>query len=465
MDATPAEKFHEIIDPLFHLWQSARVSGMAVNIVEQWFNIGISVQLLDEPPTSAEIQSPDSQFLYYVMDYPVNRFSDILAQLTDSAAFTLEKTPGGAFAKILLRPTSSTPEKTASQINWYGPTKREPTPQQRAAGVKRTSVTLGAYGVMVNQVLSYDLQQRVDSKLRRADPAFDGLSGLAKHLFQGANFQSWQQTLVEIVAELPFQIELTNTGKLIVCASARSKDNSLIATCFYEPHGGIKPVRSIFRHDTSELRDSRVLQWERMLDWPQGAERAKFTLFYQEEEIQSVQLSRKVQLKASRAKELQTEPGPRVPQAASTTQSTRSPNTSSVRTMPVFNTALERYRALEIVGTGGAGIVYKVETDDHQIFAVKCLDPRRVTTAKRKRFKTELYFCSKNEHKNIITVLGHGSFSIDREDSPFYVMPYYAATLRDLMKAGISREKILPIFLKYSMVSKLPTSKTSGIAI
>jgi serine/threonine protein kinase len=98
------------------------------------------------------------------------------------------------------------------------------------------------------------------------------------------------------------------------------------------------------------------------------------------------------------------------------------------------------------VGTGGAGIVYKVETDDHQILAVKCLDPRRVTTAKRKRFKTELYFCSKNEHKNIITVLDQGIFSIDGEDSPFYVMPYYAATLRDLMKAGISREKILPIF-------------------
>jgi hypothetical protein len=316
MDVTAAEKFHGIIDPLFHVWQSVRVSGMAVNIVGQWFNLGIRVELLDEAPTNSEIQSPDPQFLHYVIHYPVSQFSNILARLTDSAAFILEKNPGGAFAKILLRPTSSNSEKTASQINWYGPTKREPTSQQLVAGVKRASVIIGAYGEMVNQVLNYDLQQRVDSKLRQADPAFDGLSGLAKHLFQGASFQSWQQTLVEIVAELPFQIELTRTGKLIVRASARSKDGSLSATCFYEPQLEIKPVRSIFRHDTAELRDSQVLQWERILDWPQGAERAKVTLFYQEEEIQSVQLSRKVQRKASRAKELQIEPGRRVPLVA-----------------------------------------------------------------------------------------------------------------------------------------------------
>ncbi len=203
-------------------------------------------------------------------------------------------------------------------------------------------------------------------------------------------------------------------------------------------------MRTILRRDEAALQDS-ILQWDRILDWPESAERTKVTLFYGEEEIQSFHLTRKAEIRADRVRDLQAQlkrpapaSGPPPPK-----QSNKMP---SARETPIFKTALETYRSLEIVGAGGSGVVYKVETEDHQVFAIKCLDPHRATTEKRKRFKTELHFCSKNEHKNIITVLDQGIFSTDGEDSPFYVMPYYAATLRDLMKRGISREKVLPLF-------------------
>ncbi|HZV88678.1 MAG TPA: serine/threonine-protein kinase [Candidatus Binatus sp.] len=441
MNKAPADKFIEAVTPLLHLWQAVRVSGMALYSNGQWFNLGIRVQLLESPPSSTDIQSPDQRLLYYVIDYPLGFFSDVVRQLTTAGAFTVEEVhgAGGTFAEVSLRPPR--PE-TGLGINWYPPNKREPTPEQRKEGIRRSFISLVSSGQSLNEILDYDLRSRLDSKLRFVEPPHDGFAGLAKHLFPGVGFENWQQTLVEIVAELPFEIESKGDMKVTIRASPRASD-PLTTVCFYEPRGGIKPVRTILRRDETDRLDTAQLKWDRILDWPEGTERAKVTLFYKEEEIQSVQLARTAQPTAGRTKSGQAPKDPPKPNAKPLPPS---PRGSSLKGMPIFKTALEVYLPLEIVGTGGAGVVYKVEAEDHQIFAVKCLDPRRVTTAKRKRFKTELHFCSKNEHRNIITVLDQGVVLIDGEDAAFYVMPYYAATLRELMKAGISSEKILPIF-------------------
>jgi hypothetical protein len=415
MSETPAEKFFETITSLLHLWQTVRVSGMASYDNGQWFNVGIRVQLLENPPTSADIQSPDRRFLYYVIDMPLKDLQDTVGQLTRESTVTIEKEHGaGSFVEISLKPAR--PESGLG-VSWYPPSKREPTPQQRTSGIRRTSIALVSSGQMLQEVLDQDLRNRLNSKLRFAEPAHDGLAGLSKVLFPGAGFENWQMTLVEIIAELPFEIESTNEGNLAIRASTRAKDGSLTAIAFYEPSVGLKPVRSILRRNEAALIDLTLTQWNRLLDWPGGAERAKITLFYQEEEIQSVQLTRRTQAKADSARAAQRQ-SPRPASVVPTPHATKQQaNSAAVRPMPIFRTALEVYRSLGTVGSGGAGIVYKVQTDDGQIFAIKCLDFRKATAEKRKRFKTELYFCSKNEHKNIITVLDQGIFSINGEDS------------------------------------------------
>lgn len=445
MNKAPGDKFIETVTPLLHLWQAVRVSGMALYNNGQWFNLGIRVQLIENLPTSADIQSPDQSLLYYVIDYPLELLRDVVGQLTRASAFTLEKEhgAGGAFAEISLKPIR--PE-TGLGINWYPPNKREPTPEQRKQGIRRSYIALVSSGQSLNEILDYDLRTTLDSKLRFVEPPHDGFAGLATHLFPGTGFENWQQTLVEIVAELPFEIASANDGKLTILGSARAKDSSLTTVCFYEPRVGTKPVRSILRRGQADHPDGPQLKWDRFVDWPEGAQRAKVTLFYQEEEIQSVQLSRAALPTVGRAKPVQPRTDRPEPNAKPRSPSGQPSSASSARGMPIFKTALEVYQPIEIVGRGGAGVVYKVQTDDRKLFAIKCLDPQRATSEKRKRFKTELHFCAKNEHKNIITVLDQGVLSIDGADSPFYVMPYYAATLRDLMKAGISREKILPTF-------------------
>ncbi len=148
--------------------------------------------------------------------------------------------------------------------------------EQRKSGFRRSLFSVVSSGQSLNEILDYDVRTKLDSKLRFAERAYDGLAGLAKHLFPGTGFEYWQQTLVEILAELPFEIESTSVGRITIRGSPRAKDGLLTTVCFYEPQVGIKPVRSILRRDEADHPDSAaLLQWDRILDWPKGAERRR----------------------------------------------------------------------------------------------------------------------------------------------------------------------------------------------
>jgi serine/threonine protein kinase len=446
MTVAPADRFIEAVKPLLHLWQTVRVSGMACYLNGAWSNVGIRVQLQEHLPSISEIQSPDQRFMYYMIDYPLQALPDIVGQLTEAGSFTLEQNrgTGGAFAEISLKPPR--PE-SGMGVHWYPPNKREPTPAQRKSGARRTSIVIISSGQMLHDVLDQDLRMILDSRLRLADPAHDGLAGLSKQLFPGAGFENWQQTLVEVMAELPFEIESTEAGKILVRASSRMVDGSLTTICFYGPQVGNKTPRTVLRRaDDAEILDSTLLQWERILDWPDRAETAKVTLFYKEEEIQSIQLSRRAQSRGdlTQAPQIRTEKQARRPTPLSAPK--QAPSPAPTKDMNIFKTALEVYRSLGIVGAGGAGVVHRVVTDDGQVFALKLLNADKATSQNRKRFKTELHFCANNEHRNIITVLDHGIALNNGKDCPFYVMPYYSKTLRDLMKEGVAHERTLPLF-------------------
>jgi serine/threonine protein kinase len=111
-----------------------------------------------------------------------------------------------------------------------------------------------------------------------------------------------------------------------------------------------------------------------------------------------------------------------------------------------FETAFSKYVASSILGEGGAGKVYDVVDETGNRFAIKALDPEKASREKIKRFKNELYFCLRNQHKNIITVLDHGVHYFDKKSTPFYVMPFYPKSLRDLISSGINVDKSIIYF-------------------
>jgi len=114
----------------------------------------------------------------------------------------------------------------------------------------------------------------------------------------------------------------------------------------------------------------------------------------------------------------------------------------SLKKPEFFETAIESYKTVEVIGEGGSGIVYRVETDIGQDFAIKCLKPEIVNSVRLRRFHNELRFSLKNTHRNIVTVLDYGSFLSSQRKIPFYVMDYYPSTLREMMKAEIIEDQI-----------------------
>ncbi len=109
----------------------------------------------------------------------------------------------------------------------------------------------------------------------------------------------------------------------------------------------------------------------------------------------------------------------------------------------------ETYTVLKQIAIGGAGIIYLVGCPDGKQWAAKLLDPKKVTSDKRRRFKNELSFCLKSHHPNIIKIHDHGLALLkDGEKAPFYVMPVYTGTLRDIMKKKLDPQIRLRYFIQ-----------------
>lgn len=448
MNEPPPQKFMDMIKGFLPLWRSIRVSGMAANIEGRWCNIGMRVELLGAVPARSEIVFPDPNFLYYVKEFDFDCLANVLNQLTLNGSFTLESKVVADSVEIFLRPKLSNALTPLSPINWYGPNRREPNQENSHPGPRCTSIAIGIFGENVNSILNADLQRRVESKLRLDEPGHDGLSGLTESLIPGAAYQNWQQTLVEAVAELPFTIESVGHDKLLVRSSGRVAGATITARFFYRPKAPNASPRVNFRPADAKATDSGWLEWQYALDWPMGVDRVKVTLFYDQEEVQSLELVRTELRRKEMSSILKSQLSRSSPVALPPTIKKERVSVKSTNKILSFKTALETYRPIEVVGEGGAGRVYKVQTEGGNVFAVKCLDAKKATTTTRKRFKIELQFCTKNEHENIVTVSDHGTVSIDDQDCPFYVMPYYPQTLRDLIKKGISQQEILPLFVQ-----------------
>src|SRR6202158_4571963 len=108
-----------------------------------------------------------------------------------------------------------------------------------------------------------------------------------------------------------------------------------------------------------------------------------------------------------------------------------------------LKTAFDAYTIERQRGAGGSGEVYEVRDSEGIPYAAKILDTRKASANRLKRFKNEIYFCTKNTCQNIIRVLGSG---ITEKGATFYVMPLYSCTLRDLISKGIAPAAVLPYF-------------------
>jgi serine/threonine protein kinase len=105
-----------------------------------------------------------------------------------------------------------------------------------------------------------------------------------------------------------------------------------------------------------------------------------------------------------------------------------------------LTTAFDEYRVLRVIGEGGTGYVLEVVSRDGTRFAAKYMRVSSLTTDRQRRFKNEIHFCIHAKHEQIVPVVDHGI--VDSDGSPFYVMPLFDKTLRQVFSAaGINAQK------------------------
>lgn len=121
-------------------------------------------------------------------------------------------------------------------------------------------------------------------------------------------------------------------------------------------------------------------------------------------------------------------------------------NSQKLKKGTKVHTAFDEYTLIKQVGSGGNGRVFSAKNPNDELFAIKFIE-KSISSDKLKRFKNEIHFCEYHEHKNIIKILDRGYAFLDDKDFVFYVMPLMAETLKDKIKAGISHENIVNIFI------------------
>lgn len=112
----------------------------------------------------------------------------------------------------------------------------------------------------------------------------------------------------------------------------------------------------------------------------------------------------------------------------------------------LVKTAYDDYTLGEQVGTGGNGRVFSATNKSGENVAIKFVQ-RNISTEKLKRFKNEINFCERHQHKNIVQILDRGYVYLDDTDYVFYVMPLYKSTLRERIVNGIPHEQVMDIFI------------------
>jgi len=111
-----------------------------------------------------------------------------------------------------------------------------------------------------------------------------------------------------------------------------------------------------------------------------------------------------------------------------------------------FDTPADAYRSVGIIGEGGSGRVYEVEASNRQRFALKMLSPGGMTERRRKRFTNELNFGRRVRHDNIVSVVDSGDIDAGGIRVPFFSMPLYKTSLRNLLDERTDSRRLLRLF-------------------
>ena len=115
----------------------------------------------------------------------------------------------------------------------------------------------------------------------------------------------------------------------------------------------------------------------------------------------------------------------------------------------VLLTIFDEYTISNKLGEGGAGSVFEATDSSGKVWAIKILDPSKLSMERRKRLKNEVAFCQDPPSNRIVRIVDSGILQEkDGSYSPFYVMQKYAHSLRKIMQKGVTPQVAFSYFVQ-----------------
>jgi hypothetical protein len=284
--------FKEKIAPYKMLWQSVRIKTLLANAGNVWVSSALRVILSEGPPGATTISKVDENLLYFLGDFPIDTYNQILDEIVREGYVTLPTSTGlpDPPSKVFLTgKLAGLSDTTSSPPTWYAPAFQERKACKSFYGISRPCFTLTTQGDRLLDLLNYEMWRGIEGKLRFGSPGYDGLKDFASKELPGINLDpSSAHSSLQILAPLPFDVEWPEAGSLVVRAPAATPDSMLAVRFFFDPACGPAPPVVILRRETAEPRTSNVLQWKVDPPWPNGSARAKAALFFRAMEFDSI---------------------------------------------------------------------------------------------------------------------------------------------------------------------------------
>jgi hypothetical protein len=290
MDQAYLEKFCEKIALHRELWKSVRVICFAVRQVDVWLNLAARVLLRELPPEPPRILAPLDDFISSAVDFPMLRLDQILNDILIEG-FVPIKLESSHLKAHLTRARAGLPPGSSPSNSWFGPTSYQRLAALREYEITRPCIAIATYGERTAEVLSPDILEKLNSKLRLCDSPYDGIDDLARKWLPGSKLTDPNSTPTQIVAPVPFDFRYGEPGRVIVRAPIAAGDGRLGFRAFFRPQG-VGPLQVVRPQDASAPADLGIFGWESPVDWPSESIGAKIVLFFREQEVDSIEVNR-----------------------------------------------------------------------------------------------------------------------------------------------------------------------------
>jgi hypothetical protein len=283
------EKLSQKIQSYVDVWRSLRVVCFAVRQGNIWLNLAVRVSLRELIGEAPRFLRPVPDFLVSIRDVPVREIDRVLSALIDGYIST--EVEGTGIKVYLGREAAGLSQGSNGPVIWFGPLERQRQSSLPEYGTRKPAIALTALGEQVRELLPPELQKAVESKLRSLETPYDGLGALVATWVPGVKLSESDRAPMQIVAPIPFDLDCTQTGLVIVKSPVAASNGDLSLRVFFRPEG-CGPLEKILADGACNDADGQLFNWQKPIEWPQGSVGAKLVLFFRGEEVDALEVRR-----------------------------------------------------------------------------------------------------------------------------------------------------------------------------